>query len=135
MYYGKHRLEIAGMGNFLWPEDSGGDCHFPHWSLGTRRVELTVGVSYSDNLDKVRKVLQGTVDSDERVLKDPALMIAVKELADSSVNFVVRVWVRTENYWDVLFETTETVKKRFDEEGISIPFPQSDVHLYEQKTQ
>ena len=102
---------------------------------GTRRVELVVGVSYSDDLDKVRKVLQEIVQSDERVLKDPASMIAVKELADSSVNFVVRVWVRTENYWDVLFETTETVKKRFDEEGISIPFPQSDVHLHEQKTQ
>ena len=79
--------------------------------------------------------MQGIVESDERVLKDPPSMIAVKELADSSVNFVVRVWVGTENYWDVLFETTETVKKVFDKEGISIPFPQSDVHLHEQKTQ
>jgi small conductance mechanosensitive channel len=101
---------------------------------GTRRVELVVGVSYSDDLDKVRKALQDIVDSDERIMKDPPSMIAVKELADSSVNFVVRVWVRTENYWDVLFDTTEAVKKRFDKEGISIPFPQSDVHLYEQKT-
>ena len=102
---------------------------------GTRRVELVVGVSYSDDLDKVRKVLQDIVESDERIMKDPPSMIVVKELADSSVNFVVRVWVRTEDYWDVFFETTETVKKRFDKEGISIPFPQSDVHLHEQKTQ
>jgi len=60
-------------------------------------------------------------------------MIAVKELADSSVNLVVRLWVKTEDYWDVYFDTTENVKKRFDAEGISIPFPQQDVHLYEHK--
>jgi small conductance mechanosensitive channel len=81
----------------------------------------------------VRKVLQGILEKDDRVLKDPAPMIAVKEFADSSVNFVVRVWVKTENYWDVYFDTTENVKKRFDAEGISIPFPQRDVHLYEHK--
>jgi len=112
-----------------------GDNIINYSAKGTRRVELVVGVSYSDDLDKVRKVLQGIVENDERVLKDPPSMIAVKELADSSVNFIVRVWVKTENYWDVFFETTETVKKRFDKEGISIPFPQSDVHIHEQKTQ
>ena len=99
----------------------------------TRRVDLLIGVSYTDDLQKVRKVLQGILEKDDRVLNDPAPMIAVKEFADSSVNFVVRAWVKTENYWDVYFDTTENVKKRFDAEGISIPFPQQDVHLYEHK--
>lgn len=100
---------------------------------GTRRVDLEVGVSYSDDLDKVRKVLQDIANADGRILNAPAPMIAVKELADSSVNFVFRVWSKTDDYWDVFFDTTETVKKRFDEEGICIPFPQSDVHLYRDK--
>jgi len=74
--------------------------------------------------------LQDVVDGDGRVLKSPASMIAVNELADNSVNFVVRVWVKSVDYWDVHFDTIENVKKRFDAEGISIPFPQTDVHLY-----
>ena len=96
----------------------------------TRRVDLVVGVSYSDDLDQVRKELQGLVDADERILKDPAVTIAVSELADSSVNFVLRPWVRTADYWAVYFDLTEKVKKRFDEVGISIPFPQRDVHIH-----
>ena len=96
----------------------------------TRRVDLVVGVSYSDDLDQVRKELQGLVDADERILKDPAVTIAVSELADSSVNFVLRPWVKTEDYWAVYFDLTENVKKRFDEVGISIPFPQRDVHIH-----
>ncbi len=99
----------------------------------TRRVDLVVGVGYSDDLQKVKKVLQAILAEDSRILKDPAPMVAVKELADSSVNFAVRGWVKTEDYWDVYFATTEGVKNRFDAEGISIPFPQHDVHLYEQK--
>ena len=102
-------------------------------ATGTRRVELTIGVSYGDDLDKVRSVLQTIIDEDSRVLKDPASQIAVKELADSSVNFVFRVWVNTADYWNVFLETTEKVKKRFDAEGISIPFPQRDIHVYETK--
>ena len=97
----------------------------------TRRVDLVVGVSYSDDLDKVRGTLQSIVAADERVLDDPAVTIAVSELADSSVNFVVRPWVKTADYWGVLFDLTETIKKRFDAEGISIPFPQRDVHIYQ----
>ena len=97
----------------------------------TRRVDLVVGVSYSDDLDKVRRALQSIVAADERVLDDPAVTIAVSELADSSVNFVVRPWVKTADYWGVLFDLTETIKKRFDAEGISIPFPQRDVHIYQ----
>jgi len=96
----------------------------------TRRVDLVVGVSYSDDLDKVRKELQDLVDTDERILKDPAVTIAVSELADSSVNFVLRPWVKTADYWAVYFDLTERVKKRFDEVGISIPFPQRDVHIH-----
>lgn len=96
----------------------------------TRRVDMVVGVSYDDDLDNVRKTIQELVDADERILKDPECTIAVSELADSSVNFVVRPWVKTEDYWGVKFDLTEALKKRFDKEGISIPFPQRDVHVY-----
>jgi small conductance mechanosensitive channel len=96
----------------------------------TRRIDMVVGVSYDDDLDKVRKTVQEIVDADERVLKDPACTIAVSELADSSVNFVVRPWVETADYWAVMFDLTEAIKKRFDQDGISFPFPQQDVHLY-----
>lgn len=96
----------------------------------TRRVDLTVGVSYDDDLDKVAATLRELVDADDRILKDPECQIAVLELADSSVNFVVRPWARTSDYWGVYFDLTERIKKRFDDEGISFPFPQQDVHLY-----
>lgn len=97
----------------------------------TRRVDMTIAVSYSDDLDKVRKTLQDLISNDSRILQEPKCMIAVSELADSSVNFVVRLWVKTENYSDVKFDMTEAVKKRFDMEGISFPFPQQDIHIYE----
>lgn len=97
---------------------------------GQRRVDLVAGVSYSDNLDKVRKVLEEILAEDERILKDPAPTIGVLELADSSVNFAVRPWAKVEDYWGVFFDTQEKIKKRFDAEGISIPFPQRDVHMY-----
>ena len=100
----------------------------------TRRVDLVVGVSYDDDLDKVRRTLDDIVSADDRVLDEPAHLIAVSELADSSVNFVVRPWVKTSDYWGVYFALTEEIKKRFDQEGISIPFPQRDVHLQEVKT-
>ncbi len=96
----------------------------------TRRVDLVVGVSYGDDLDKVRTELEGLVAADERILKDPTVTIAVSELADSSVNFVLRPWVKTADYWGVYFDLTEAIKKRFDEVGISIPFPQRDVHIH-----
>jgi len=97
----------------------------------TRRVDMVFGVGYSDDLDKARRVLLEVVAQDERVLKDPAPQVAVSELADSSVNFVVRPWAKTADYWGVYFDLTEAVKKRFDAEGISIPFPQRDVHLHQ----
>ena len=96
----------------------------------TRRVDLTFGVSYSDDLDQVHKELRAIVDADERILKDPEVTIKVQALADSSVNFIVRPWVNSGDYWGVYFDLTEKVKKRFDEVGISFPFPQQDVHLH-----
>ena len=96
----------------------------------TRRVDLVIGVGYGDDLDQVRKEIESVVTADERVLKDPAVTIAVSELADSSVNFVVRPWVKTSDYWGVYFDLTEGIKKRFDDVGISIPFPQQDVYIH-----
>jgi len=96
----------------------------------TRRVDMVVGVSYDDDLDKVRSVLEELVAADDRILDDPACTIAVSELGDSSVNFVLRPWTNTADYWGVKFDLTEAIKKRFDKEGISFPFPQQDVHLY-----
>jgi small conductance mechanosensitive channel len=96
----------------------------------TRRVDLTVGVAYEDDLDKVRDTLQSLIKADDRILDEPECLIAVAELANSSVNFTVRPWVKTEDFWAVKFDLTEAIKKRFDEEGISIPFPQQDVHIY-----
>ena len=95
-----------------------------------RRIDLVAGVSYSDDLDKVRKVLEDILAKDERILKAPAPTIGVLELADSSVNLAVRPWVKTSDYWDVYFATQESIKKQFDAAGISIPFPQRDVHLH-----
>jgi small conductance mechanosensitive channel len=96
----------------------------------TRRIDMVVGVSYGDDIDKVRKTLEELLAAEDRILPDPAPTIAVSALADSSVNFVVRPWVNTSDYWGVMFDMTEAIKKRFDKEGISFPFPQQDVHLY-----
>lgn len=99
----------------------------------TRRVDLVVCIGYGDDIDNAKKVIAGLLAQDERILKDPPPTIGVIELADSSVNFVVRPWVKSEDYWNVYFDITENIKKRFDVERISIPFPQQDVHLYEHK--
>ena len=96
----------------------------------TRRVDLVVGIGYEDDIKKTKDVLNDIISSHEKVLLDKGITVAVSELADSSVNFVVRAWVKTPDYWDVKFALTETIKLRFDEEGISIPFPQQDVHHY-----
>jgi small conductance mechanosensitive channel len=96
----------------------------------TRRVDMTVGVSYDDDLDKVRSTIRELVDADSRILKEPECLIAVAALADSSVNFTVRPWVKTGDYSAVMFDLTEAIKKRFDREGISFPFPQQDVHIF-----
>ncbi|MCC5812150.1 MAG: mechanosensitive ion channel [Ectothiorhodospiraceae bacterium] len=96
----------------------------------TRRVDLVASVSYDDDSDKVREVLRGIVDSDERVLKEPAPNIRMSAHGDSSVDWIVRPWVKAEDYWGVYWDLTERIKRRFDEEGITIPYPQRDVHLY-----
>ncbi len=95
-----------------------------------RRIDLVVGVSYGDDLDKVTGVLREVVTGYPGVLAEPEPQIAVSEMADSSVNFVVRPWSKTEEYWKVRFGLTEAIKKRLDKEGISIPFPQRDVHIH-----
>ncbi|MEZ5198432.1 MAG: mechanosensitive ion channel [Bacteroidales bacterium] len=98
-----------------------------------RRVDFTFGIGYGDDIDKAKKVIEGLIEKDSRVFADPAPFIAVSELADSSVNFVVRVWANAADYWGIYFDLTENVKKAFDKEGISIPFPQTDVHIYNEK--
>ena len=95
----------------------------------TRRVDMTVGVAYDANLSKVKNVLIDIIGKESRIHSDPAPQVAVAELADSSVNFVVRVWTNTADYWGVKFDITETIKNRFDEEGIGIPYPQHDIHI------
>jgi len=99
----------------------------------SRRLDLVIGVSYSDDLQKVKEVLHDILKNDDRIMKDPASTVGVLELADSSVNFAVRPWVRTGDYWTLFFDLKEKIKERFDAENISIPFPQQDVHLYELK--
>jgi len=100
---------------------------------GTRRVDLVFGISYGDDIDKARNIIQEIIDQDERTMKDPASMVVVSELADSSVNFTVRVWTSVDNYWSFYFDTIEKVKKQFDANGVSIPLPQRDVHVYDHK--
>mgnify|MGYP001817110409 FL=1 len=95
----------------------------------TRRVDMVFGISYDDDIRKAKQLLEEIIAADERVLADPAPVIALGELADSSVNFLVRPWAKSEDYWALLWDTTETVKLKFDEAGISIPYPQMDVHI------
>jgi small conductance mechanosensitive channel len=102
-------------------------------AMDTRRIDLTFGVGYTDDIPKVKSVLKRIAESDERVLKDPAPQILLGELADSSVNFIMRVWVKSGDYWPFNFDAMEKVKIEFDKEGISIPFPQRDVHLFNEK--
>ena len=95
-----------------------------------RRVDMVFGIGYSDDIAKAQKILEEILLNHAAVLKDPEPVVKVHELSDSSVNFVVRPWVKTENYWDVHWDVTRTVKERFDAEGVSIPFPQRDVHMH-----
>lgn len=96
-----------------------------------RRVDWTFGVGYGDDADKTKEVLMELINADERILKDPEPFIALSELADSSVNFVVRVWVNGGDYWGVFFDMNEKVYKKFAEAGLNIPFPQMDVHVHQ----
>ena len=99
-----------------------------------RRVDLVFGIGYDDDIRKAKELLEQILSEDSRVLKEPAPVVAVSELADSSVNFVVRPWVKTADYWSVYFDLTEKVKLTFDEQGISIPYPQQDVYMHQVTT-
>ena len=99
-----------------------------------RRVDMVFGIGYSDDIAKAQKILEEILLNHEATLKDPEPMVKVHELGDSSVNFVVRPWVKTDDYWDVYWDVTRTVKERFDAEGVSIPFPQRDVHMHQVAT-
>ena len=96
-----------------------------------RRIDLVFGIGYDSDLRHAKQILQEILSREERILKDPAPVIAVSELADSSVNIIVRPWVKTDDYWIVYWDLVESVKLRFDEENITIPYPQRDVHLYQ----
>ena len=95
----------------------------------TRRVDFLFGIGYSDNIDAAMDLILATANADERVHQDPAPMVAVGELADSSVNIILRVWCTASDYWSLKFDLTKTIKQRFDDEGIEIPFPQRQVHV------
>ena len=110
-----------------------GDSITNYSAMETRRIDLVFGIGYDDDIKKAKTILEQILREDDRILKDPAPTVAVLELADSSINFVVRPWVKTADYWGVHFDVTEKVKLTFDKEGISIPFPQHDVHLYQAK--
>lgn len=104
--------------------------HITNFSAeSTRRVDLVVGIGYDSDLLKAKTILEEIVKSDERVLAEPAPNIRVSELASSSVNIIVRPWVKTEDYWGVYWDTLEKIKLAFDAQGISIPYPQMDVHI------
>lgn len=98
----------------------------------TRRVDWTFGIGYGDSTDKAKETLMELINADERILKDPEPFVAVSELGDSSVNFVVRVWVKGSDYWGVFFDMNENVYNKFNEVGLNIPFPQMDVHVHNQ---
>ena len=98
----------------------------------TRRVDLVFGIGYGDDIKLAKDTLAALCAADDRILKDPAVTIAVSELADSSVNFVCRPWVKSSDYWGVFFDLTEKVKLEFDAKGLSIPFPQRDLHVFQE---
>lgn len=95
----------------------------------TRRVDMVMGIGYGDDMDKARSIMLSLIDADERTLKEPAPMVVVSELADSSVNFTVRIWCNAGDYWPLKFDMTKKIKEAFDKDGISIPYPQRDVHM------
>jgi small conductance mechanosensitive channel len=97
----------------------------------TRRVDMVFGIGYDDDFKQAKQILARLVEEDDRILSDPAPMIALSELGDSSVNFVVRPWVKSADYWGVHFDMNEKVKLAFDDANISIPYPQTDVHLHQ----
>jgi len=126
------QLKTADNKTVIVPNAKLTDDNIVNWTVkGTRRVDMVFGIGYEDDIDKARSIMEDLIAQDGRILKTPAPLIAVSELADSSVNFVVRPWVKVEDYWGVYFDMTEKVKKALDANGVSIPFPQRDVHVYQ----
>ncbi len=99
----------------------------------TRRVDMKFGIGYADDIHKTKNILKDLIDADERILREPEPVVVLSELGDSSVNFTVRVWSNAADFWGIYFDMQEKVKAAFDKQGISIPFPQQDVHLYQHK--
>ncbi|WP_319404532.1 mechanosensitive ion channel domain-containing protein [uncultured Desulfosarcina sp.] len=126
------QLKTADNKTVIVPNAKLTDDNIVNWTVkGTRRVDMVFGIGYDDDIDKARSLMADIIAEDSRILKTPEPQISVSELADSSVNFVVRPWVKVEDYWGVHFDLTEKIKKAFDANGVSIPFPQRDVHLYQ----
>ncbi len=100
-------------------------------TLGTRRIDLVVGISYDDNIGQARDIILGLIDADPRILKDPEPGVAMAEMGDSSININVRPWVKSEDYWAVRADLLEVIKLSLEQAGMSIPYPQRDVHLYD----
>ena len=119
-----NKLVIVPNGSIM----NGSIVNFSHQK--ERRVDIIASCSYDDDIDKVKSVLADILSNDERILSEPKPRIALSELGDSSVNFIVRPWVKNADYLDVYYSLLEEIKKRFDQEGISIPYPQSDVHIH-----
>jgi small conductance mechanosensitive channel len=101
----------------------------------TRRIDMTFGIGYSDDIPKAEHILKEIIETHESVLEDPEPMVRLHELGDSSVNFVVRPWVKTDDYWPVYWDITRAVKLAFDAQGVTIPFPQRDVHVFNESPQ
>jgi len=102
-------------------------------AIDSRRIDMVFGISYSDDMKKAKEVLMKVLESDDRVLKDPAPVVAVSELGDSSVNLVCRPWVKPSDYWGAYFDITENGKVELEKNGMSIPFPQRDIHVFQEK--
>jgi len=126
------QLKTADNKTVIIPNAKLTDDNIVNWTVkGTRRVDMVFGIGYDDDIDKARSLMAEIIAEDSRILEAPAPQISVSELADSSVNFVVRPWVKVEDYWGVHFDLTEKIKKAFDANGVSIPFPQRDIHVYQ----
>jgi small conductance mechanosensitive channel len=98
-----------------------------------RRVDMVMGIGYDDDINRAMEIIKEEMDKDERVLSEPTPTLEVGELADSSVNLYVRPWVKNDDVWPIRFALTKKLKERFEEEGISIPYPQRDIHLHQAK--
>ena len=113
--------------NSVW-----GDVIINVTGITRRRIDMVFGIGYNDDIDKAQKILEEIVNGLDKVLKDPEPKVKLHELADSSVNFICRPWVKPDDYWDVHWDITREVKRRFDAEGVSIPFPQQDIHIFQE---